>query len=167
MPTLDVSELLDDPTFVEKITVIRREEQITPKGRTAIIPTIIPDVLASVQPKDTVIGGNVVLREADYEIRGSNVNVYTKFRLRSAAQVKALPTNARGKQFQPDIIVWNGDHFQVELTNDFSHYGAGYMHAECSSVEIIDYAPDGAPIYSKIVAAGVAQGGSNVQGSPS
>ncbi len=134
MPLLDVSELLDDPYLVETITVIRREEVVGDDGRASTIDTIIPDIVASVQPKDTVIGGNVILREADYEIRGSNLNVYTKFRLRSVAEADA-------KRWKPDVIIWNGDHFLVALVNDFSHYGDGYIHAEVESTEMVDFAP--------------------------
>lgn len=139
MPLLDVSELLTDPLFVEEITVIRREQTIDAKGRVVIDPVVFPDVLASVQPKDTAIGGNIISREDDGSYRGSNLNVYTTFRLRSVSK-----NEAGDVQFQPDVIVWNGDHFLVALTNDYSHYGAGYMHAECEAIDMVDNAPDGA-----------------------
>ena len=139
MPALDVSDLLDDPDFVEAITVIRREQVVNSKGRTTIVPTVFENVLASVQPKDTAIGGNIISREADGSFRGSNLNVYTRFRLRSVSKTEADDVN-----YQPDVIIWNGDHFLVALTNDYSHYGAGFMHAECEAIDMIDNAPDGA-----------------------
>ena len=139
MPLLDVSELLSDPLFVETITVIRREQTINARGRVVIVATSFPGVLASVQPKDTAIGGNIISREPDGSFRGSNLNVYTKFRLRSVSKEESGDI-----QFQPDVIVWNGDHFLVALTNDYSHYGAGYMHAECEATDPVDNAPDGA-----------------------
>ena len=42
-------------------------------------------------------------------------------------------------------MIWNGDYFLVSLTNDYSHFGAGFMHAELESTEAVDYAPDEAP----------------------
>lgn len=139
MPILDVSELLSDPMFVERITVIRREQVVNSKGRTEIVPTVFENVIASMQPKDTAIGGNAISREADGSYRGANMNVYTKFRLRSVSK-----TEAGDIQFQPDIIVWNGDHFLVALVNDWTHYGRGWMHAEIESIDPVDNAPDGA-----------------------
>lgn len=141
-PLLDVSELLDDPMFVEtEITILRRKQVLT-KGRTSpeLVATI-EHVVASVQPKDTVIGGNVISREADKEFRGSNFNLYTKFRVRSVSrQATGAPDDG---DYLPDVVIWNGDHFLVTLTNDWTHYGAGYMHAELTSTEAVDYAPDG------------------------
>lgn len=138
MPLLDVSELLFDPAFVETVTVLRRE-QVMVNGRATTTITTFPDIVASVQPKDTAIGGNVIERAPDGQWRGSNLNIYTKFRLRGVSE------DATGTQYQPDIVIWNGDQFLVALTNDWSHYGAGFMHAELESMEAVDYAPDGAP----------------------
>lgn len=143
-PILDVSELLSDPLFVQtQMTVLRRRQVLT-KGRdTPEVYQTITGVVASIQPKDTAIGGNFIERKPDMEFRGSNLNVYTKFRLRGVTQ-QATGAGSDG-DYLPDIIVVNGDHFLVALTNDWSHYGAGYIHAEVESVEAIDYAPDGAP----------------------
>lgn len=138
MPLLDVSELTLDPLFVETFSVIRREQGIDAKGRAVIIPTLIEGVVGSVQPKDTAIGGNIITQGAEASFRGANFNVYTSFRLRS---VSKDPSDT----YLPDIVVWNGDHLLVALINDYSHYGAGYMHAECASIDAVDYAPDGGP----------------------
>lgn len=135
MPTLDVSELLTDPTFVQTITVIRQREVVGEDGRTTKEYETIPDVVASVQPKDTAIGGNSLSRESDSEYRGAALDVFTKFRLRSVSREGAE------EQYQPDIVVYKHDHYLVVLLNDFSDYGDGYIHAECSSVESIDEAP--------------------------
>lgn len=140
MPLIDVSELLFDDMFTETVTVLRRQEVIDPAtGRTSVVVETYPDVLASIQPKDTAIGGNFIERGADGTYRGSNLNIYTAFRLRSVSQAGAAV------QYQPDFVIWNGDAFSVALTNDWSHYGAGFMHAELESSEMIDWAPDGAP----------------------
>lgn len=138
-PTIDVSELLTDPLFVEtEMTVLRRKQVLT-KGRSApAVYEVIEHVVASLQPKDTAIGGNFMERGPDFEVRGSNLNCYTRFRLRGV-------TKDATDEYLPDIIVWNGDFFLVALTNDWTHYGAGFMHAEVVSCEAVDYAPDGAP----------------------
>lgn len=142
-PLLDVSELLDDPMFVEtEITVLRRKQVLT-KGRTSPeLVAIVVNVVASIQPKDTVIGGNVITREPDKEFRGSNFNMYTRFRIRSVSKQATGDAPTDGV-YLPDVVIWNGDHFLVTLTNDWSHYGAGFMHAELTSTEAVDYAADG------------------------
>jgi hypothetical protein len=143
-PLLDVSELLDDPLFVQTAMTVLRRKQVLTKGRSApAVYQVITGVAASVQPKDTAIGGNFIERTPDMEYRGSNLNVYTKFRLRGVTkQATGDPSDG---EYLPDIIVVNGDYFIVALTNDWSHYGAGFMHAEVESTEAVDYAPDGAP----------------------
>lgn len=137
MPSLDVSELLTDDLFIETVTVLRRKETLV-KGRPVLTVTTFPDVLASVQPKDTVIGGNFIERAPDMQYRGSNLIIYTKFRLRGES-LQATDN------YQPDVVIWNGDHFLVGLTNDYSHFGGGYIQGELVSTEPVDYAPDGAP----------------------
>lgn len=143
-PLIDVSELLSDPMFVEtEMTVLRRRQNLI-KGRTSPeVVQIIEHVAASVQPKDTAIGGNVVERGEDVQYRGSNLNIYTTFRLRSVSKEVAPTPGDPAIVFLPDVVVWNGDHFLVTLINDWSHYGAGYMHAELASTDPVDYAPDG------------------------
>ena len=137
MPSLDLSDVFG-PDMCETVTVLRRQQVLT-KGRPS--PTItatFTGVLASVQPKDTAIGGNVITRAPDAEYRGSNLNIYTPFRLRGVTKQAAA-------DYMPDVVIWNGDHFLVGLTNDYTHYGAGFMEAELESIEAVDYAPDGAP----------------------
>lgn len=137
MPLLDVSELLSDPLFVETVTVLRRK-QVLVKGRPSITAATIPNVVGSIQPKDTTIGGNFIERAPDMEYRGSNLLFYTTFRIRGV-------TKQATDDYLPDVVIWNGDHFLVGLTNDYTHYGAGFMEAELESTEAVDYAPDGAP----------------------
>lgn len=143
MPLLDVSELMSDPLFVETFDVIRRQETVDDKGRVVIVPELFEGVVGSVQPKDTAIGGNIITQGEDASLRGANFNVYTSFRLRSVS--KDVAPAPDGTRFLPDVIVWNGDHLLVALINDYSHYGAGFIHAECASIDAVDYAPDGGP----------------------
>jgi hypothetical protein len=143
-PLLDVSELLSDPMFVETEMTVWRRRQVLVKGRTTPeVVQIITNVAASVQPKDTAIGGNFTERAPDMEYRGSNLNIYTAFRLRGVTKEKAPVEGDPEIVFLPDVVVWNGDHFLVALTNDWTHYGAGFMHAELASTDPVDYAPDG------------------------
>jgi hypothetical protein len=141
-PTLDVSELLSDPLFVETEITVWRRKQVLTKGRTTPeVVQVITNIAASIQPKDTAIGGNFTERGEDVQYRGSNLNIYTTFRVRSVS--KEATGGPDDGVYLPDVVIWNGDHFLVMLVNDWTHYGAGYMHAELSSVDPVDFAPDG------------------------
>lgn len=131
MPLLDVSEVLSDPLFTEPMNVYRRTETVGSNGRTVITRTRVRPVPTGViMPKDSVIGGNAIQRNPDEQHRGSALLIYTQFRLRGPSP-----------GFQPDVVVWNGDDYVVTLVNDYSHYGAGYIQVELSSMTSVDNPP--------------------------
>lgn len=131
MPTIDVSEVLSDPDFCEELIILRRTSVENIHGRAVITPTeISPRPLGIVITKDTAIGGNVIERTPEAQYRGAALDVYTTFRLRGPAP-----------GYQPDVVMWNGDPYVVTLINDFSNFGRGYIHADCTSLTSIDQAP--------------------------
>ena len=134
MPALDVSFLLDDPDLCEAFTVIRRQQVLDENARTTVVETSM-SAFGSIQPKDTAIGGNVREATPDAEYRAAALTVHTKFRLRSVSET------VDGIQWQPDHVLFNGDRFLVELTNDYTHYGAGFVQADLASIPSQDVAP--------------------------
>lgn len=167
MPALDVSELLTDPDFAERLTVYRVEQMVGDNGRATVVETLIsPAPVGVVLSKDTAIGGNELERLPDYQARNVALDVYTRFRLRCLStggpieQSGAITFQGAGdiqfrgsgdinfygpdsplRDFQPDEIEWNGDRYLVSLINDYSHYGHGFIHAECVSKVHIDNPP--------------------------
>jgi hypothetical protein len=43
--------------------------------------------------------------------------------------------------FQPDTVIWRGNEFIVRAIDDYSAYGAGFVQALASSVEVLDRPP--------------------------
>lgn len=127
MSALDVSELLVDPDVAGTgFTVIRREEIINDNGRSVVTENRIT-AAGSVFPT----GDNSLAREAAFQAQGKSLTVVTLFRLRGVAQ-------GGGKQYQPDLVEWNGSRYTVREVEDFTRYGAGFIKADCTSQDFVD-----------------------------
>jgi galactose-6-phosphate isomerase len=132
MPDLDVTDIILDPDFCETLIVKRREENLV-KGRSTLTVTVIdPAPVGVVLPVDD----QPLVRGPDQQNLPRLLEVHTPFRLRGAAKDPGT-----GKQYQPDIITWNGDDFVVNKVQDYSRFGQGFIQADCSSVDSIDNAP--------------------------
>lgn len=132
MPELDVTDVLLDPLFCEQLTVRRRTQTLV-KGRTTVTPTTVsPAPVGVVLPQNDA----PLQRGPDQQHLPRLLQVHTPFRLRSASN-KADGT----VEYQPDLIIWNGDTFVVNKVQDFSRYGSGWIQADCSSTDAIDNEP--------------------------
>ena len=125
MPLLDVTEILTDPLFAEKVTVERRAITMGDNGRQVFTTTTFNPiaVVTSAATQD-------LERTAVGEWRGHQISVITKFRLRGPSP-----------GFQPDVVVWNGDPHVVIQIDDYTHYGPGFVEAICESMSGTDQPP--------------------------
>lgn len=132
MPNIDVSDLLSDPDFAEKLTVMRRLQVIDPvTGIASAEPNlIVPSPIGVVIPQADL----PIQRGPDQQALPRLIEVHTKFRLRSASI-------AGNDTYLPDFIVWNGDNFYVNRVYDYSHFGQGFIQADCSSQPTVAQAP--------------------------
>ena len=136
MPDIDVSDVLLDPEMVgvpsfnptDGITVIRREEVVNQKGRKSSANTPFNNVVASVQPQADA----PMIRGPDQQNLPGLIAVYTTFRLQGIAP-----------GFLPDHVVWNGTTYVVNKVFNWNRFGAGFVMAECSSIDHIDQPPSG------------------------
>ena len=108
------------------ITVVRREQEVNAQGEGVEIDTTIPNVVASVTPT----GDNSLVREEAFSAQAQSIKVITPYRLRG--QTKESST---GQSFLPDIVIWHNDSYIVRVVNDFTPYGAGFVEAECESID--------------------------------
>lgn len=133
MPFLDVSDVLLDPMFCEELTVYRRLQAISAKGRVTTTDALVdPKPFGVVLPME---GGDLE-RGADAQYGPKVLEIHTPYRLRSAS------TNTPGtEQYQPDRIVWNGNSYVCIKIHDFSRYGAGFIQADFASCDPIDVQP--------------------------
>lgn len=133
MPALDVSDITLDPDFAEALTLYRREQVISSKGR--VTPTL---VLVTPTPYGVVLAQDdlPLQRGPDQQNLPQLLEVHTPFRIRSATKDPAT-----GKIYQPDVLVWNGDNFLCTRTYNFSHFGRGFIRAVFASTDAIDNIP--------------------------
>jgi hypothetical protein len=131
MPLLDVSSLLLDPDFAQPLTIERRTEVVGSNGRATITSQIVlPAPYGVILPVDTAIGGNALERGPDEQHRGAALEVITRFRLQGPSP-----------SFQPDVIVYEGNRYVITIVNTLTKYGAGFIRAECSSMDSVDNPP--------------------------
>lgn len=130
MPMLDVSEVLLDPMFAERLTIIRREEVVGENGRNQLSPTTITPKPVGVVTSES---NERIKREDRGQYRDKGIRVHTKFRLRGPSK--------DASEFQPDIVQWNGNPYVVAQIDDYSQFGAGFTSALCMSMSSIDKAP--------------------------
>lgn len=130
MPQLDVSEGLGDSLMSgEKFTVIRRQQVVNNFGETTT-QTQNFQVRGSITPARSEL-----MREEAFQTQTKIIRVITSFRLRF------LSEKVGGIQYQPDVVLWNGNHYLVRTLDDYSRYGQGFVQAECSSIDFVDNPP--------------------------
>ncbi len=128
MPFLDVTDVLLDPMFCAPLVVKRRVQGLV-KGRTQLQVTVVdPAPVGVILPM-----GGELSRGPDMQTMPRRIEIHTPFRLRSESK-KADGT----EDFQPDIVTFNGDDYQVVLVDDLSQYGAGFIRAEAETVALVD-----------------------------
>lgn len=123
MPYIDISAALLSPAMADRFTVMRRTETINDHGRAVIVPTPHANVIGVV----TASSKNDLERLDDNQRMGRHLTVVTKFRLRGPSP-----------GFQPDIIVWNGDSYVVELMDPYPQFGQGFVQAIVGSMDHVD-----------------------------
>lgn len=123
MPYLDVTAVLFDPDFADKFNVIKRVETVGANGRSVTANQTILNVIGVI----TAGNQNDLNRREDFQAMTRSISVVTKFRLQGEVQGR-----------QPDLILWLGDYFIVKHTENYSRFGAGFIQAECESIDRVD-----------------------------
>jgi hypothetical protein len=125
MPTLDVTEVLDDADICDTFSVIRRTEVVNNFGEPVLTEVQTDGVLGVVSP-----GSGSLVRSDDMQSLTKTITVVTTFRLQGPSE-----------DIQPDIVVWKGSRFLVTTLDDFTNFGAGHTEAECVSMNLLDPPP--------------------------
>ena len=136
MPLVDVSDLLFDPDIAgQSFIVLRRQETVNNFGESTPTTAKIP-AIGSVQPE----GENDLIREEGQDAQSKTIIVVTAFRLRGVAKG---PNNTR---FKPDIVLWEGNYFEVISLKGWGDFGFGFVEATCTSVHYVDTPPEYPPL---------------------
>ena len=132
MPLIDMSDVLTDPMFLDSFTVNRRTQSVDNTGYGSTSAQAFPGVNGVVYPSEE----NELRRYPDLSIQSKSLTVITQLALRGESETA-------GTEFQPDIVVWNGDNFLVRKLEDYSNYAAGFILAICTSIDLVDQPPAG------------------------
>jgi hypothetical protein len=133
---IDVSDVLYDPGFVgcpaqdpdDGITVRRRMEVVDDHGRASWQVVNFQGIVASV----ISVADQPVVRGPEQMHLPQLIEVHSLFRIQGPSP-----------GYAPDRVVWNGTEFQVNKVTNNSKYGAGFVMADCSSVDFMDQPPGG------------------------
>lgn len=115
MGSIDVTDLLTDPDFVDPVTLIHRESFVDDFGENKLKEMGISTV-GSVQP----ISGKTLQRLPE-AFRVANVaSFWIKGKIVSDGCCK-----------YPDLIVFKGSRYAVQMIFDWSNWGEGYCEGTC------------------------------------
>jgi len=121
MPLLDVSDVLLDPMFAQRLHVIRRTQSVGSDGVVAFTETIL-------NPVGVITAGSPsnLERAPDAQVSKGTITVHSTIAL--------LDPTSGG---DADAILWHGTQYVVKKSYDYSDYGNGFTMAECEITEAV------------------------------
>lgn len=131
MPDIDVNDVLVSLDVAQQLFVVVRRQETLVRGRASLTTIVIPQVLGAVQP----LGDNSLLREEQFSASNTGIEVWTAMRLFSVAR-------SGGQSYQPDLILWDGNYYEVKIVDGWDGFGRGFSHAHCLG---FDYVPSQTP----------------------
>lgn len=115
MAQLDVSDILTDPEFMDRFTVVRNLQTINDKGRAVNTEDQTP-----ARGVITANNGMQLNRQPDGSLVNGAITIHTRYRLISGADGR-----------DADEVIWQCTRYIVDNVSDYSHYGRGFVAASC------------------------------------
>lgn len=110
MAQVDVTELLSDPDFVDEMQIVRRKPTVSEFGENVLVESVV-QTIGSIQP----VSGKELQRLPD-ALRVMNVaSFWVKGEIVSDGTCK-----------YPDLLVFKGKRYAVQIINDWTHFGQGW-----------------------------------------
>ena len=131
MPMMDVSVALTNPYTLDFFMVKRRLETVSSSGYSTTSENVTDVVRGVVHPA----GKQDLERLPEDQRQAKTIAVITRFALRGSSQ-------QNGQNYQPDLVVWQGNNFVVVDIEDYSQYGPGFIRALCSLTDMTANAPE-------------------------
>lgn len=118
MADLDVTEVLDNPDLVEfqNLSYVRNPVVTGEDGIGAIVGATPAPFFGVI----TNLDGDRLVRSGVGEHQEGSITVHTRTALIDGEDDKTA-----------DIVVWKGTRYTVRRVNDYSHFGPGFIAAEC------------------------------------
>lgn len=123
---IDVSDLLDDPDFINSFVVTRRRQTVDGHGRTQT-SGVTTAAYGSVQP----IRPRTMEVMPDYVNVSGAIEIFTRYRLEGPSEGGS-----------PDEVMWKNRRYRVAEVEDWGHAGSGFIHAVC---ELLQFVANGVP----------------------
>lgn len=133
MPELDIASvvLLNPVIAATRFQIVRRRSWTDSNGQSRISAQTVWGIGSVTSP------GNPLDRGDDYQSQPATIDVVTGSFLRVAT------LDDDGVNWQPDLILWQGNHYLVNKVDDFSQFGAGFVAASCDLFEYQPTPPSG------------------------
>lgn len=125
MADLDVSDLLVDPDFADRLQCVRHQQTVDEHG-IAHNAQQVSEFLGVVTSDR---GTELARLAAGARVSGS-ILIHTRFRL----------SNGHAGH-DADEVIWRGNRYTVVSVDDYSQYGAGFVCASCDLVPLVGVAP--------------------------
>ncbi|QZN96385.1 head-tail adaptor [Symbiopectobacterium purcellii] len=127
MPTLDMSDVLMDPDFLDTSLICHRQ-----------IQTVDEDNFPTNTSQDIPFSGVVTVDrslEARRMAAGQNISgailIVTTFRL-----TQGQPGTDSAPRLDADVVTYSGRDYRVTFVDPYTRYGAGFVQAHC---ELVDF----------------------------
>jgi hypothetical protein len=127
MANIDVTEIFDDPDFMDEIEVRRPSTAVNADGVMQTTATRFAGVLASVQPAS----GKALMFLPEAQRTQGALQIWTKFQL-----IAATPAGSG------DYVLWQGQTYLIEVILPWSNYGAGFCSAVMMRKEVSPNEPN-------------------------
>lgn len=130
MPDLDVSFMLSDPMLSETVTVTRRLDAISTKGRTQkTVEQVFDDVVGVITQSDP----SDLIRGEQGQLLPRVITFCTTFAIRGPSVDRTT-----GVKYQPDVITWNGNDYVVIGFSPYPSFGQGVYEVTAQSTASVD-----------------------------
>lgn len=116
MAQLDVSDILTDPEFADRFTVVRNIQSINDKGRANNTENLTP-----ARGVVTANNGMQLNRQPDGSLVSGAITIHTRYRLISGVDGR-----------DADEVIWQDVRYTVDNVADYSHFGRGFVAASCT-----------------------------------
>jgi hypothetical protein len=121
MALLDVSDILTDPDFMDTGLICERNVQTVGTDGMAVNATTTTTFSGVV----TSDNGDLLERTADGARIKGNMTIHTRFPLDDGSSANAA-----------DVVQWKGRRYTVTVVNDWSHFGRGFICANCDLIPL-------------------------------
>lgn len=127
MAAIDVSDIVSDPDFQSRFSVVSSSRVVSAGGVGQDTPSKPADHYGVVVPNKSTL-----TRQADGSRLTSSIDIYTRCPLTEGYKIDDV------NSVLADVVTWNNRRYTVSKVEDWSDYGEGYIRA---AADLLDQSP--------------------------